>query len=103
MVETISQLLLVALAIATTPPTSTDMPPQEGVTRMSSPAKMVTTTEKVTSLKGNSTSGAPPWCPVLEQDSEELGVMGRLARLDELQKMKELVEAEIRAVKASIS
>ena len=43
---------------------------QEGVTRMSSPAKMVTTTEKVTSLKGNSTSGAPPWCPVLEQDSE---------------------------------
>lgn len=41
---------------------------------MMSPAKMVTTTEKVTPLRGNSTSGAPPWCPVLEQDSEVIAI-----------------------------
>jgi hypothetical protein len=108
MVEAISQLLLAFLLCATststTPATSTDMPPQEGFTRKMSRAANTSssTTEKATS-RGNGTSGASPWCPVLEQDSEELGVMGRLARLDELQKMKELVEAEIRAVKASIS
>ena len=34
---------------------------------------------------------------------QQVGVMGRLARLEELQRMKELVEAEIRLVKATIS
>ena len=46
---------------------------QEGFTRVMSMANMSTTTEKVTS-RGNSTSGAPPWCPVLEKDSEVIAI-----------------------------
>ena len=40
--------------------------PQEGIT-------MSTTTEKMMA-RGNSTSGAPPWCPVLEQDSKVITI-----------------------------
>merc|ERR1719323_1463129 len=91
MVEAVGHLLLCALAISTQASTD-NMPPQEGM-RMMSTTNMSTTTER----------DSIPWCPILEKDNQQVGVMGRLARLEELQRMKELVEAEIRLVKATIS